>query len=96
MAVGLGIIFSIYHTLLLKRVAYVESPPNTFGAYVLILLPSTLILIAIYNVQYLVWGSLDNVRSSSDNRKCVEIFAKRNGVCAATGWGVCCYFGYLF
>ena len=43
---GLGIVFLIYHTLLPERVVYVERPPITFESSVLVLRPSTLILIA--------------------------------------------------
>ena len=51
--VGLGIVFLIYHTLLPERVVYLERPPITFDGSVLVLRPSTLILIAISKVQYL-------------------------------------------
>ena len=53
--VGLGIVFLIYHTLVPERVVYVERPPITSDASVLVLRPSTLILIASSKVQYLGW-----------------------------------------
>ena len=56
--VGLGFVFLIYLMLLPERVVYVERPPITFDASVLVLRPSTLILIAISKVQYLGRGGV--------------------------------------
>lgn len=57
-AVGLGIVFLIYHKFLPEWVVYVERLPITFDASVFLLRPSTLVLIAIFEVQYFGWGSV--------------------------------------
>ena len=51
-AVGLGIVFLIYHTPMPELAVVVESLPITFGASVFVLLPSTLILVVISQVLF--------------------------------------------